>query len=98
VAFEGACSRVSGGHLVKVSWTGIDRHVMVKDAASPDNPALTGYWAKQWQRMKSLLDEYTLRLLTRQDARCPRCREHPHASGNGGSRPPGLLSRSAEIY
>src|SRR3954451_13312071 len=49
---------------------------MVKGAASPDDPALTDYWADRRQRMKSPLDEYTLRLLTRQDARCPLCREH----------------------
>jgi hypothetical protein len=98
VAFEGARSRVSGGHLVKLSWTGIDRNVMVKNAASSDDPALTGYRAERRQRMKSLLDEYALRLLTRQDARCPLCREYPHASGSSGSRVPGLLSRPAKIY
>jgi Retron-type reverse transcriptase len=68
--------RDSGGHLVKFSWTGIDRHVMVKGAASPDDPTLTDYWAKRRQRVKPPLDEYTLRLLTRQDARCPLCEEH----------------------
>jgi RNA-directed DNA polymerase len=57
-----------------LSWTGIDRNIMVKDAASPDDPALTGYRAKRRQRMKSLLDEYALRLLTRQDARYTLCR------------------------
>jgi RNA-directed DNA polymerase len=67
--------RASGGHLVKFSWIGIDRHVMVKGAASPDDPALADYWAKRRQRVKPPVDEYTLRLLTRQDARCPLCRE-----------------------
>jgi hypothetical protein len=71
---------------------------MVKDAASSDDPALTGYWAKRRRQMKSLLDEYMLRLITRQDARCPLCRKHSHASGNGGSRPPGPLSRPVKIY
>ena len=41
--------RDSGTYLVKFSWTGIDRHVMVKGAASPDDPALTSYWAERRQ-------------------------------------------------
>jgi RNA-directed DNA polymerase len=32
--------RDSGGYLVKFSWTGIERHVPVRGAASPDDPAL----------------------------------------------------------
>ncbi len=68
--------RVSGGHLAKFSWTGIDRHVIVKGAASPDDPALADYWAKRRQRVKPPLDEYTLCLLTRQNARCPLCGDH----------------------
>jgi len=31
--------RDSGAYLVKFSWTAIQRHVMVKGAASPDDPA-----------------------------------------------------------
>ena len=39
--------RDSGAYLVKFSWTGIERHVPVKGTASPDDPALAGYWAKR---------------------------------------------------
>src|ERR1700677_3538731 len=67
--------RQSGGHL-KFAWTSIDRHVMVKGGASPDDPALTDYWAGRRQRSKPPLDNYTLGLLTRQDGRCPLCGEH----------------------
>ena len=68
--------RDSGGHLVKFSWTRIDRHVMVKGAASPDDPALADYWANRRQRSKPPLDDYTLSLLTRQDGHCPLCGDH----------------------
>jgi RNA-directed DNA polymerase len=68
--------RESGGHLVKFSWTSIDRHVMVKGGASPDDPAQASYWAGRRQRGKPPLDSYTLGLLTRQDGRCPVCGDH----------------------
>jgi len=63
----------SGAHLVKFSWTDIVRHTMVKGGASPDDPSLAEYWAERRRRVKPPLDSYTLRLLTRQDGRCPLC-------------------------
>ena len=66
----------SNTYLVKFSWTDIVRHVMVTGAASPDDPALTDYWAKRRRKVKPPLDNYTLRLLARQDARCPLCGDH----------------------
>src|SRR6266496_2071929 len=66
----------SDTYLVKFSWTDIVRHVMVKGTASPDDPALAGYWAERREKVKPPLDRYTLRLLTRQDARCPLCGDH----------------------
>jgi RNA-directed DNA polymerase len=63
-------------HLVKFSWTDIVRHQMVKGAASPDDPDLTEYWATRRRRVKPPLDSYNLRLLTRQDGRCPLCGDH----------------------
>jgi RNA-directed DNA polymerase len=68
--------RANGTYLPKFSWTEIVRHVMVKGAASPDDPALTDYWAKRRRTVKPPLDNHTLHLLTRQDARCPLCGEH----------------------
>jgi RNA-directed DNA polymerase len=65
--------RDSGGYLVKFAWTSINRHVMVKGGASPDDPALASYWADRRRRTRPPLDRYTLRLLTRQDGRCPLC-------------------------
>jgi RNA-directed DNA polymerase len=60
-------------YLVKFSWTDIVRHVMVTGAASPDDPALTDYWAKRRGKVKPPLDNYTLRLLAKQDGHCPLC-------------------------
>ncbi len=68
--------RGSGASLVKFSWTAIRRHVLVKGAASPDDPALAGYWAERRKKVKPPLDSYTLRLLTRQDGICPLCGDH----------------------
>ena len=65
--------RDSGAHLVKFAWTDIVRHTTVKGGASPDDPALAEYWAERRRRVKPPLDGYTLRLLTRQDSRCPLC-------------------------
>lgn len=66
----------NNSYLVKFSWTDIVRHVMVTGTASPDDPALTDYWAKRRRKVKPPLDNYTLRLLARQDARCPLCGDH----------------------
>jgi RNA-directed DNA polymerase len=65
----------SGAYLPKLAWTPIVRHTLVKGAASPDDPALTDYWAQRRKRIKPPLDDYTLRLLTRQNAACPLCGE-----------------------
>jgi RNA-directed DNA polymerase len=68
--------RDSGAYLVKFSWTAIQRHVLVKGAASPDDPALAEYWASRRNKVKPPLGKYTLRLLTRQEGLCPLCGDH----------------------
>jgi len=68
--------RDSGACLVKFTWTNIERHVPVKGAASPDDPALARYWAERRKKARPPLDGYTLRLLARQDGRCPLCEDH----------------------
>ena len=65
--------RDSGAHLVRFSWTNIVRHTPVKGAASPDDPALSGYWAERRKKVRPPLDAYNLRLLSRQDGQCPLC-------------------------
>jgi RNA-directed DNA polymerase len=63
-------------HLVRFSWTPIVRHQLIRPGASPDDPDLTEYWAERRKKVKPPLDSYNLGLLTRQDGRCPLCREH----------------------
>src|SRR6187455_3074327 len=65
----------SGAYLVKFSWTDIVRHTLVTGGASPDDPALAEYWAARRRRIKPPLDGYTLRLLAKQNGRCPLCRD-----------------------
>ena len=48
--------RDTGGYLVKHSWTGIRRHVMVKGTASPDDPDLAGYWRYRRDKHGTPLD------------------------------------------
>jgi RNA-directed DNA polymerase len=72
----GRDERGSVPHLVKFSWTGVVRHQMVTGTASPDDPDLTGYWAARRLKVKPPLDSYNLRLLARQDGRCPLCGDH----------------------
>jgi RNA-directed DNA polymerase len=66
----------TGAYLPKPDWTGIERHTLVKGRASPDDPALAGYWAQRRQKVKPPLDPYTVHLLSRQDGRCSLCGEN----------------------
>jgi RNA-directed DNA polymerase len=42
--------RATGIHLTRLGWTPIRRHVIVRSGASPDDPALTDYWARRRRR------------------------------------------------
>jgi RNA-directed DNA polymerase len=66
--------RDSGVYLIKFSWSPIERHLMVKGAASPDDPALAAYW-RQRRRRNPAPDGYTHRLVTSQDGHCPLCED-----------------------
>ena len=79
--------RDSGAYLVKFSWTNIVRHTLVKGGASPDDPELAEYWANRRRRVKPPLDGYTLRLLTRQNARCLLCGDHLLTAGQPPQSP-----------
>jgi RNA-directed DNA polymerase len=63
-------------YLVKFSWTPIVRHQLVAGGASPDDPDFLDYWASRRRKVSPPLDGYNLRLLTKQDGRCPLCGEH----------------------
>jgi RNA-directed DNA polymerase len=65
--------RASGAYLHKFAWTKIVRHQIVRQGASPDDPALGEYWA--WRRRKALPISKTSQWLRKaQDGRCPICR------------------------
>ena len=56
--------RDSGAYLRKFAWTQIVRHRMVAGTASPDDPALTDYWASAPPQARHRVDDTTtLRLL-----------------------------------
>jgi len=64
----------SGAYLTKFAWTRIVRHQMVKGAASPDDPALTEYWAERRRKKPHPpIGEANMRIYQTQDGRCPLC-------------------------
>jgi RNA-directed DNA polymerase len=66
--------RDSGAYLLRFAWTKIVRHQMVRGTSSPDDPALTGYWAARRRRgIPRPMDIVSLRLLEAQHGRCPLC-------------------------
>ena len=68
--------RASGAYLVKHAWTKIVRHQIVSSGASPDDPALSAYWANRRRRAAPPpLDNLSLRLLRSQRGTCPACGE-----------------------
>jgi RNA-directed DNA polymerase len=67
-------SRETGHYLRRFSWTKIVRHTLVAGRASPDDPALAGYWAKRRERIRPPVSPATWHLLRRQRGRCPLCR------------------------
>jgi RNA-directed DNA polymerase len=66
--------RNSGAYLLKFAWTPIVRHPVVKGRASPDDPALTDYWAERRRKTPTpTIGSGRWRLIKAQDGRCPLC-------------------------
>jgi RNA-directed DNA polymerase len=66
--------RASGTYLLKFAWIRIIRHQLVKGAASPDDPALTKYWAERRCKMPPpTIGRARWRLYKTQHGRCPLC-------------------------
>lgn len=74
-------------YLTKFSWTPIVRHQLVTSSASPDDPNLADYWAARRRKVPPPLDSYNLRLLARQDGRCPLCGDHLLSPGQPPQSP-----------
>ncbi len=67
------------GHLPRLSWTPIKRHILVRYDASPDDPKLRSYWKQRETRKAELLPTWRLRELARwQKGQCPICHESLH--------------------
>jgi RNA-directed DNA polymerase len=66
--------RDSGAYMPRFVWTKIVRHQIVRGTSSPDDPALTGYWAERRSRNHPLiLGAFTRSLLRIQGGQCPLC-------------------------
>jgi RNA-directed DNA polymerase len=65
----------TGGHLLKFSWFPIERHILVKGTASPDDPRLADYWAKRQAAKARDLTLSQQKLAKRQQGRCRQCGE-----------------------
>jgi len=66
--------RASGAYLHKYAWTKIVRHVKVAGRASPDDPALTRYWADRRRKQPSpQMATSWQKALRRQEGRCHHC-------------------------
>jgi len=62
-------------YLLKFAWFNIERHVLVKGRASPDNPMLQAYW---WARNKGTTADLTrreIKIAKGQNNMCPVCGE-----------------------
>jgi RNA-directed DNA polymerase len=67
-------NRETGAYLPRFGWTKIVRHDLVKGRASPDDPALARYWAaRRRKEQPPPLSADRLRLLRKQQGRCPLC-------------------------
>ena len=66
--------RSSGAYMQKFAWTRIARHWMAQGAASPDDPALTEYWAERRRKTPApSINKANLRLFDAQGGRCSVC-------------------------
>jgi RNA-directed DNA polymerase len=71
--------RTSGAYLHRFAWTGIVRHQIVRYRASPDDPAMTDYWAARRRKTRLPVNRTSQWLLRAQDGRCHTCKGALHA-------------------
>ena len=67
--------RDSGAYMLRFGWTKIVRHQIVPGTASPDDPALTEYWAERRRKTPLPIDKTSQWLIKAQHGRCPICRD-----------------------
>ena len=64
----------SGQHLFKYTWFPIERHILVKGTASPDDPSLKAYWEQRARTKANDLPPSRQKLARRQNGLCLMCR------------------------
>lgn len=74
----GLAERGSGQYLLKLCWTPIVRHVMVKSHASPDDGSLAHYWKQRETKRHEELKGRQRALAKRQNGECFWCGETVH--------------------
>jgi RNA-directed DNA polymerase len=65
----------TGGYLLKFNWFPIERHVLVKGTASPDDPCLVDYWKQRQAQSAKDLTLSKQKIANRQQGRCLECFE-----------------------
>ncbi|MEM7590542.1 MAG: group II intron reverse transcriptase/maturase [Cyanobacteria bacterium P01_A01_bin.83] len=69
----------SGNHMLQFSWTKIERHSLIRQRSSPDDPELIEYWAKRNEnRAKSETKKWNKKkeiIAYKQKYKCPICGE-----------------------
>ncbi len=63
----------NGAYLLKFKWFKIERHVIVRGTASPDDPTLRAYWAARQRARARSLTPSRPRIAVRQGDVCPVC-------------------------
>ena len=89
--------RASGAFIHKFSWTNIVRHQIVKHEASPDDPALTDYWARRRRNAPLPINRTALRLHRAQDGRCAICESTLVAVEDPATNPPSMGNVAGEL-
>src|SRR5258708_17888500 len=67
--------RQTGQHLLKFAWFKIERHVLVKGNASPDDPTLRTHWQQRNQKLSTDLTPSWQKIAKNQNYKCPVCRQ-----------------------
>ena len=69
----------TGNYMLKFSWTKIERHILVKQRSSPDDPSLREYWDKRGKKsQKSEAAKWNAKqeqVAYKQGYNCPVCRQ-----------------------
>lgn len=65
----------TGAYLLKFTWFPIERHVLVRGTASPDDPQLSAYWVGRSRLKARRLRPSDRTIAARQGYRCPVCGE-----------------------